>query len=333
MFARYPVPDTRYPFSVYRRIMINEKAIESVFKGSLKLRKTESCLIVTDTIKENIGREFYEYAKGITKRARIMVMDPTIEHATEPPEEVAHAMLSYDVQLLVTAKSLTHTRARVEATKRGARIATMPMITEEIANRCLDIDYGALKESSNRIYGILNGASRLRVTTLAGTDITFKVGKGHFFGKDGGSFDYPGAFGNLPEGEVAFAPATCEGIYVVDASLPEIGLLDSPVTFKVKAGMVYEITGERSGELIERLDRVGTMAYKVAELGIGLNPHAKVTGNILEDEKVVGTVHIAVGNNLSFGGDNDVPLHLDGVIRDPDIWVDEKMIMEKGKFL
>ena len=148
-----------------------------------------------------------------------------------------------------------------------------------------------------------------------------------------GSFDFPGAYGNLPEGELSFAPKTCEGTYIVDASFPELGLLDSPLTFKVSGGIVNEITGELSEKVIQRLDKVGPKAYVVAELGIGLNPNAKVMGNILEDEKVIGTVHIAVGNNLSYGGDNDIPLHLDGVIRDPDIYVDGQKIMANGKFL
>lgn len=82
-----------------------------------------------------------------------------------------------------------------------------------------------------------------------------------------------------------------------------------------------------------RLDLAGEKAYRVAELGIGLNPKAKIIGLVLEDEKVLGTVHIALGNNLSFGGDNDVPLHLDGVILKPDIYVDGKKIMSRGKFV
>jgi len=235
--------------------------------------------------------------------------------------------------MLITEKSLTHTKAGIEATQRGARIATMPDITEEIANRCLDIDYEDLKIESNHIYDILKKAKEIRVTAAVGTDITFVVGKSEFFGKDGGSFDFPGAYGNLPEGEISFSPDTCDGVYVVDASFPELGLLKSPLTFTVSGGVVKEITGELSPEVIERLDKVGPRAYVVAELGIGLNPKAKVMGNILEDEKVIGTVHVAVGNNLSYGGNNDVPLHLDGVMKDPDIYVDGKKLMENGKFL
>lgn len=313
--------------------MINENALKAVFKGSLKLRPEESCLIVTDTLKEPIGRAFYEYAQAITKKTKILVMPPTKEHGTEPPEEISRAMLQSDVQVLVTDKSLTHTRARREATKRGTRIATMPSITCEIANRCLDIDYAALKKESKRVYEILKNASKVHMTTELGTDVSFTVGESDFFGKDGGSFDYPGAYGNLPEGEVAFAPETCEGTCIVDASFADVGLLNSPLTFHIKNGMVNEITGNQADSIIRRLDSVGPGAYRVAELGIGLNPKAKVIGNILEDEKVIGTAHIAVGNNLSFGGDNDVPLHLDGVITKPDISVDGKKLMEKGRFV
>lgn len=313
--------------------MIKPNAIKAVFEGSLKLKPSESCLIVTDTIKEPIGMAFYEYAVKKAKKADIVVMEPTREHATEPPADVAKRMLEYDVAILVTDKSLTHTKARKSATRKGVRIATMPGITEDTANRCLDIDYPALKKESRRIYELFKGSKSIRVTTKLGTDITFTVGMSEFFGKDGGSFDYPSAYGNLPEGEVSFGPQTAEGVYIVDASYPGLGLLKSPITFKVKGGIAYEITGERSDEVKERLDRVGPKAYKVAELGIGLNPKAEIIGIILEDEKVIGTVHVALGNNLSYGGDNDVPIHLDGVIKDPDVYVNGKKIMDNGRFL
>ena len=312
--------------------MVSIDSIRSVFYGALKLKPGESCLIVTDSVKEPIGRAFYEYAKTITDKTRIVMMRPAFEHAEEPPERISEAMLEADVQLLITEKSLTHTRARIKATKNGARIATLHMITEEIANRCLDIDYDELFDRSRKVYSILKDAKTVKVTTVLGTDIIFTVGSSDFFGKDGGSFHGPGSYGNLPEGEVSFAPETSEGVYIVDASFPCFGLLDSPLIFKVRNGKVYEIKGERSEELITRLDKAGPKAYIVAEFGIGLNPKAEVKGTILEDEKVIGTVHIAVGNNLSYGRDNDVPIHLDGVIRDPDIFVDGKMIMKKGRF-
>ncbi len=313
--------------------MIDTKAIEAVFDNSLKLKKEEKCLVVTDRVKESIGQAFYDYLVRKRGNADIVVMDPTQEHGAEPPENVAAAMLSYDVELLITHKSLTHTKARAEATARGVRIATMPSITEDIVNRCLDVDYNELRKRSQKLHGLLKKAERVRVVTKLGTDMRFEIGNSGFFGENGGVFDYPGAFGNLPEGEIAFAPETCEGKYLIDASFPDVGLLEKPITFDVCAGFVETISGEHADQIIRRLDRVGKNAYKVAELGIGLNPKAKITGNILEDEKVVGTAHIAVGNNTSFGGDNNVPLHLDGVILRPDIYVDDMKLMEEGRFV
>ncbi|MDD4956920.1 MAG: aminopeptidase [Candidatus Omnitrophica bacterium] len=313
--------------------MIRDEAVKAVFEGSLKLKNNESCLIVTDTIKEPIGKAFHEYAKKRAARSSMMVIEPTLEHATEPPRDVADEMLEFDVEILVTEKSLTHTRARREATRRGARIATMPGITEDIANRCLDIDYEELKKESGRIYGILKASGEIRVTTQRGTDMRFTVGRSGFFGAGGGSFDVPGAYGNLPEGEVAFAPEECDGVFIVDATWPEIGILDEPIKFVVSDGYVTDISGKYADEVRDRLDRVGKKAYKVAELGIGLNPKATLIGQVLEDEKVIGTVHIALGNDMSFGGSNDVPLHLDGVIRTPDITVDGVRLMVNGKFI
>ena len=313
--------------------MVNANAIKKVFEESLKLRKEESCLIVTDTLKKDIGDAFYEAAKKITRKAKIIVIKPTAEHGAEPPEKAASEMLNYDVEILVTDRSLTHTSARREASKRGARIATMPSITEEIANRCLDVDYENMRERSAYLHKILSAAAGVHMTTELGTNITFKVGKGRFFGDNGGILDFPGAYGNLPEGEIAFGPETCEGVYVVDTSFADCGILKSPLSFRVRGGVVVEIEGAGSKALMERLDKAGARAYKVAELGIGLNKKAIITGNILEDEKVIGTAHVAVGNNTSFGGTNDVQLHLDGVINKPDITVDGVKLMERGRFL
>ncbi|MFH1460088.1 MAG: aminopeptidase [Candidatus Omnitrophota bacterium] len=313
--------------------MIEKVALNAIFFGAVKLKTNESCLIVTDKIKEPIARAFYEYAGAITSNVKICVMQPTKEHGSEPPPEVEKEMLDYDVQFLITDKSLSHTKSRRDASNKGARIASMPDITEDIINRCCAIDYRLLKNESQKLHAVLSNAKQIKVKTELGTDIVFDVGKSKWFGENGGSFDYPGAFGNLPEGEVSFAPENAQGTYVVDASFPGLGILDFPLYFEVAAGIVKNIRGKYAQTIKDRLDQAGFRAYCVAELGIGLNPKAKIIGIVLEDEKVKGTVHIAVGNNLSYGGNNDVPLHLDGVITKPDVYADDKKIMESGKFL
>ncbi|MFC1577227.1 aminopeptidase [Candidatus Omnitrophota bacterium] len=317
--------------------MVNESSVRSVFESSLKLKALESCLVVTDTVKEPIARQFHEFALRITRDARIVVMEPVKEHGAEPSREVSGLMGRFDVQVLITDKSLSHTKARRSASERGARIASMPTITEEIANRCLDIDYEELRRQCRKLHAVLARSKSLRITTELGTELTAATvkeetgGGAEIFGENGGVFDYKGAFGNLPEGEISFWPKDADGIYVVDATFPGLGLLETPLVFRVKNGRVFSIEGKGSDDVKARLDSAGEKAYLIAEVGIGTNPKAEITGSVLEDEKALGTVHIALGNNLSYGGGNDVPLHLDGVIRDPDIFADKKQIMKKGK--
>lgn len=310
--------------------MISEKAIKAVFENSLKLKSNESCLVITDRVKESLARPFYKYAKNICSNCNIEVMDTLQGHGQEPLEYIANLMLQYDVQLLITDKSLTHTKARRNATEKGARIASMPMLTEDIANRCLDVDYNQLRESSIKLARQLKKATNVRITTALGTDITLEIGNKPIYDNNGGVFNIKGAFGNLPEGEVEFSPINARGVYVVDASFPMFGKLKSTLTFIVENGFVTEISGEKSEELKSNLDKIGRNTYLVAELGIGLNPKAKVIGNVLEDEKVLGTCHIAIGNNISYGGGNDVPIHLDGVITKPTIYLDNKIVMKDG---
>lgn len=311
--------------------MIKESVLKAVFDKSLKLQKNESCLIVTDTVKEQLARPFFEFAQRVTRKCSIKVMEPLKENGQEPPAGVAELMMRHDVQVLLTDKSLTHTKARRLANDNGARIASMPGITEDVINRSLDVDYGKMREFSRKLSCMLSCGKSVSVLTEKGTDITLEIGLG--LHPDDGALDKPGSIGNLPAGEVSFAPTGANGVFVVDASIPVIGKLDSPLTFRVLGGKVHEVKGNDAPELKAALDRIGPGAYAIAELGIGTNPNAKVTGIVLEDEKVLGTCHIALGNNVSYGGMNDVPIHLDGVIMKPTIKVDGNTIMEKGKHM
>ena len=182
---------------------------------------------------------------------------------------------------------------------------------------------------------IIDKGKEVKIITKLGTNLTFSIEGRKAFGRDSGLFTKKGSFGNLPTGEIFVAPIewTANGIYFVDASFAGIGELKSPIRIYVKRGHAVEIDGEKADVLAELLDSAGKEARNIAEFGIGTNEKAKITGNILEDEKVIGTCHIALGNNVGFGGKTRVQLHLDGIIKNPAIFVDENKILDKGKFL
>ena len=244
-------------------------------------------------------------------------------------------MKAADVFIAPTSKSLSHTRARREANQNGTRGATLPGITEETMQRTLVANYWKIRERSIKYTEILNKGKRVRLITKAGTNITLSI-EGRRAYADTGIYTESGSFGNLPAGEAYIAPieGTAEGIIVIDGSMAGIGVLDKPIILRVEKGYVSEISEGRSANILENiLNKYGKEAKNIAELGIGTNDQAIITGFTLEDEKVMGTVHIAVGDNSSFSGKVEVNSHLDGIINKPTLFIDGEKIIDGGKLL
>lgn len=308
-----------------------EKAAEKVVE-CMGVKEGEKILVITDKNKLAIGRAIEKAAlkKGQTKLIEIPVGK---QHGEEPSADVAAIMKIFDVVIIPTTKSLTHTNARKEACLSGARIATMAGITEDIMIRSIDIDYKRLKQLHDRIRELLIGSENIRVETEAGTDVSTCVVNTR--GETAGMYYNKGDFGNLPTGEVdsGVKDRSANGKIVVDASFGGIGKLDSPVTLIIKDGSIKDIEGKDSKRLKSSLDKEGKDSYKIAEFGIGTNPKAIVSGNTLEDEKSLGTCHFGIGNDTAYGGSNDVKIHIDGVIKNPTIYIGEKKIMDKGALL
>ncbi|MBS3098224.1 aminopeptidase [Candidatus Woesearchaeota archaeon] len=313
-----------------------ERAADLVLKKCMGLKPKENLLIIVDKRKRKIGKLFLKQGKKTAKKAKLLEIPVGKVNGEEPPKKAAKEMIKYDVELLITTKSLTHTKARKNASKTGARIATLPDITESMMKRAINVDYNRIQKLSKKIADVIDRGKTIRVLTKKGTDIIFYVKGRKSHGRGGGILTKKGKFGNLPSGEAFIAPVEnkTSGIYIVDASLGGIGKVDMPVRVLVKNGCVIKITGKKSAkELNKLLKGAGKRARVIAELGIGTNYKAKLTGNLLEDEKAIGTCHIALGDNTGFGGKNEVPLHIDGVIKKPTIFVDNRKIMDNGKLV
>lgn len=312
--------------------MINENVLKAMFLQSLKLKKEESCLVLTDTEFEDISKPFFEFAEKISDNCKFYVMEPTTRNGEEPVSEVSKLMLGYDVIIMIVKYSLTHTKARINACKKGARVASMPGVTIDMVNRCLDVDYDEMYELNQKIREKLIGSKSVRVVSELGTDVTLSVTK--VCGESGGYIDKPSQCHNLPSGEVDSGVKNVNGTLVIDGTISRLGILkNDPIKVKIVDNVAVEFIGENSNKLKKMLGDVGSDAFFMAELGIGTNKKAILTGITLEDEKVYGTCHFAFGNDLHYGGNNDVQIHLDGVIDKPTIYVDDEIIMESGNLL
>ena len=320
-------------------------AAETAVRQCLALQPEESCAVVTDDEREPIGDALYDVASGITDDAVLVRYPPGETHGGEPPAPVAAAMAGADVVLAPTTKSLSHTRARTEANDAGARVATLPGITEDVFTTGLEADYESIAAHCEAVREQVAGADEVRVTTPVGTDITFGIGDREWL-SDTGIVHEAGAMSNLPAGEVFVSPETADGTFVVDGTMRPHGLLEDGrrLTFEVEDGFVTEISDDEIRETVEDAAEeseapgasersgeaettVGDAAYNLAELGIGTNVAVtELVGSVLLDEKAGGTVHIAIGDDAGIGGETEAPIHLDGILREPTVYADGEEI-------
>ncbi|MED1785505.1 aminopeptidase [Brevibacillus fortis] len=305
---------------------------KAILMNCLALQANETFLVVADEQKRDIGEAIWEAGKQLGAEAMLMVMKEREKSGQEPPTAVAAAMKSADVVVCVTQHSLTHTKARKEAAANGTRLATMPAITEDMfLAGAISADYTQVKALTERVTEMLTRASTVRIEK-AGKSLTFSID-----GRNGvpstGMYVNPGESGNLPSGEAYIAPleGTAEGQILVDGSIAGIGKIDSPLLLTVQNGRITEAEGTAAERLLQMLgDQDGRM---LGEFGIGTNDKARITGVVLEDEKVYGTIHVAFGSNNTFGGTIVAGVHIDLVVKEPDVYLDDKCIMKSGKLL
>lgn len=317
---------------------INKELMQASIIGlrdAMGLKPEEILLVVTDEVKRDIGLALHEAGKQLCKESILVEMKSREINGEEPPFAISEMMKMVDVVVIPTAKSLTHTDARRNAVKEGVRVGTMPGISVEIMSRCLNADFDKIVELTEYVAKRLEGVKTVKVVTEAGTNLVMPI-EGRMIIPSTGVLREKGQSGNMPSGETYLAPieGKSNGTLVIDGSMAGIGVIKTPIKVEIRDGYAEEITGgEEAQRLIAMLDKNGREARAVAEFGIGTNYKAILSGQILEDEKVLGTIHVAFGNNLTMGGSIAVNSHLDGLVKSPDVYFDDELVMKKGKLL
>jgi len=301
-----------------------------VVRDCLGVREGEDVLVVCNPATQGLGERLRAEAEAVGAEGVLSVMAERASHAAEPPAPIAVAMVASDVVLAPTVQSLSHTAARKAATEAGVRAATLPGVTEEMLARMMSADMEGLRRKGRAIAELLTAGSQARITCRNGSDLRIGL-EGRTGIPDAGELTEPGAFGNLPCGEGFIAPVegTTEGRLVVDGTIATVGL-GEPVELVVQRGHLVSASGERGERLMELLTAAGPDGTNVAELGIGTNEKAILSGEILEDEKLLGTAHVAFGASAAIGGTVQVPIHLDCLVTKPDVTVDGELVVRNG---
>lgn len=308
------------------------EAAKISIESCMGVKPGEKFLILTDVEQLDLAKEFVKAGNDLGVET-VMVCGP-VHHSGEMPEISKAALDQAEVCMMITTGSFTHTKGRAEATERGCRIASMPGITEEIVQKTLGADYDEVERIGNILAEKLTKAEHIHITTEAGTDLTLYCG-GREGIADTGKLTAKGAFGNLPAGEAMVAPIETkgQGTLVVDGVIADFKVMEEPLVITFEDGKITKTEGPDAKKFDEFVGQFQETAKNVCEFGIGTNPTCQIMGNGLVDEKVFGTIHIACGNNLFMGGQQDCDMHYDMIINAPTVWIDDECVMEQGKHI
>lgn len=247
---------------------------------------------------------------------------------------------AYDVIIGATDYSLVTTKAVKKARARGKKYLSFPLSTNNgqsmLSYDFLYMDTKKSKMMANVIKKYIDDATYLRITTKLGSDVRFRKK-----GRNAGFFN-----GDIRDGN-GFSSASIElyvpieedqtnGVLYLDGSLGYIGAVKEPFRIELKDGRIASIEDTEDGQKLKEYiaSFEDERMYVAAEFGIGLNSFAKCIGNCyIEDESAYGTYHIGFGRNLALGGAFEASGHFDLVTRKPDIYADNRKIMERGRVI
>ncbi|MEX0895945.1 MAG: aminopeptidase [Patescibacteria group bacterium] len=304
-----------------------------ILTQNLAAHASDELLIIT--IPEMLEQEaalWFEVGKSLTKSTELIVISDMTHSGQEPPVEIIERARRATLSIFQTEHSLTHTQAGKAAIQNNGRGASLPGANYELIMRSLACDFNPILDLGNQLAEILRQGTNISITSTVGTNLTAKIRTIAVYNDS--SLIPAGELGNLPGGEVFFAPLldSTEGTLVIDGSIAD-DILDEPIVITIKHGRAVAIKGGTAAQNLQKsLAAAGPLGFSVAEIGIGTNPNAQISPNLLEAEKAYGTVHVAFGNSSAIGGEINVPVHIDGLVAEPEVRVDGKKILSEKKF-
>lgn len=315
--------------------------VTNVIHTCMGLQRGEKILIVVD---EPLGHARNALLAEAAQTDPAELWSYTFPNASRPLSEYPSPLLALVTQvdaivfLFASVNQLKESPAllagRAAIGKGMARTGLGAFIDQSILDIEMSADYGQIAKFTDSLTQRLQGSSIARITTALGTNLRLSLASREWK-KDTGILRGQKAFGNLPAGETYIAPVedSAEGVLVVDKCFPGM-LLSEPTRMTFEKGRVMHVEGGAGAEFLRSaFAQHGDSARVVAELGIGTNPLARLQGNIITDEKVLGTIHVAVGRSDFFGGKNVATTHIDGVVGHPTLEIDGKVLIENGEHL
>ncbi len=316
---------------------IRKKATNYLLNYCGNLQLNEKLLLIYDETTEDLIPLLEETASKVTRLINKTKIEKLSQHGLEPPINVSKKMLEADLILALTHKSLAHTKARNNACSKGARYLSLAEYSLELLEN--EAIFGVKKNKFNllkKMENILNKGRIVKIKTKLGTDLELNIDK-RLANNCPGFVEKPGELGSPPDMEVNVSPIEdySFGNLIVDGSIThqKLGLLNNPISLEITKGKISKISGKEESKKLQKIFKeLNNPKTKVlAELGIGFNEKAKLCGNMLIDEGAANCIHFGFGSNSTVGGKNEVSFHLDFIVKNANLFIDNKLIIKEGK--
>lgn len=326
-----------------------EVAARNALSCVLDAVEGETILVIYDDVLSEVGEAFSNAALEMGLWTRSIVLKAQKTRRKLPPElQEILVRECPDIYVNVLRGPSEETPFRITITKlqtrKKLRLGHCPGISLGMLTKgamaLTGKEYTKMQDFSRKLLRSLSSVNEVRVTSPKGTDLTMSVKDREFFADT--FFNWRTMkWVNLPVGEVVVGPVenSLEGTLVSDGAIGGVGVIKRPVVIPVARGKAGKprTDDQKVRKKVKMALDTDDWSSVVGELGIGVNPKARLSDEFLEIEKIKGTCHIAFGNNLDFpGGQNPSANHMDFLITEPTIEVDgragSKKIISKGRF-
>tara|TARA_A100001015_G_scaffold301762_1_gene389056 strand:+ start:403 stop:1365 length:963 start_codon:yes stop_codon:yes gene_type:complete len=317
-----------------------EKIINIFLDNTLSIEPRFKNLIIYDSSTQNLLKYFIPvfYKKNIFTICK--KIDLKKNHGFEPSIEIAKLMKESNLVLCLTKYSMAHSKARNNFSKIGGRFLSMPGYSKKIlSDKAILANFKEHDKITKKISKILTLGKKCKIFSEDGTNLECNL-SGRLANSCPGHVMEKGSLGSPPDVEANISPIENQsnGFLTINGSIAneEIGLLNKPVYLIIKNGKIAQIKSDskKINNLLKKtFYKFGPKSKVLAEIGIGLNKKAKLTGHMLTDEGSYGCIHFGFGSNFSVGGKNKVDFHLDFITKKHSLYIDEKLIIKKGKIV
>ncbi|NOY58989.1 MAG: aminopeptidase [Calditrichaeota bacterium] len=311
-----------------------EIAAQTVVLKCLDVKKDEPVLVLANEPLMDIAHILFKAASRRTHKTYLLQLSH-FSHQNGLFDPLARMMSEFRAIIAVTSPSILHTEARIRATQNGTRIANMPEISNQTFSRLAGANFIKINRLSQKVKDILSIGKEVKISAPNGTELYIPIRQNAGFA-DTGLLHHPGSFSELPAGESAIIPDEnkMEGMLVVDCGMGVNKADKDRLVLTIKDGRISRISGGTAAQKLRRqLGKFGPQSRNIVKFGIGTNDAARINGFPLEDKKVRGTIHLAIGNNISFGGHVNIPIHLESIVYKASVEIDGRKIIDRGKMV